>query len=831
MDLDCLINELPVGEVLPKLARALQQHRVAVLQAPPGAGKTTLVPLYLLQETKAGKILMLEPRRLAARAAAQRLAEHLGTPLGGLVGYRMRGDVKSGPDTRIEVVTEGILTRMIQSDPELSGVDTIIFDEFHERSLQADLGLALALEIKAALREDLRLLVMSATLAADPVAALLGNAPIVTSTGRSFPVETRFADKSWRGPNQRYDAFERAIVESVTEALATHAGGLLVFLPGAGEIHRVANLLAPTLASDVHLHKLFGALDFKTQQAAIRPEASGRKLVLATSIAETSLTIDDITVVIDGGLTRRALFDVSSGMARLTTDRVTQAEATQRQGRAGRLAPGVCYKHWTRGEDGALAAFPRPEIQSTDLVPLALEAALWGAKPEDLPFLDPPPGPAIGEAYRLLAELEAVDAAQRITAHGKVLAGMPLHPRLAHMVAKGGPDGAMIAALLSEQDILRVPGNSATTVLQLRLDAAANSKKFQRDTGLKVHSARLDRVRSDHKRIARFAKANELGPAATVALAYPDRIAKRRKGDAPRYLLSGGKGAIIAADDPAANEPYLVAIDLDGDPSQARIRLAAPISEAEIRAVFASSIKSVCRATWSSRDKKVQALCREELGAIELSEQTWRDAPDAEITDALLSGIRELGLDCLPWSEAALQWRARANWLRDSDPALPDMTDAALLTRLDDWLPAILKRQKRPGEIAPGALFDALKNSLPWEVLQSIERLAPAAITAPTGTKLVIDYSQATPTIRVRLQEMFGLSAHPVIGPHKTPLVVELLSPARRPVQTTSDLPGFWATSYEDVRKDLRGRYPKHFWPENPSIATPTSRTKPRPQK
>lgn len=824
-----MTRALPITPVLAPLAEALRAGGAAVLQAPPGAGKTTLVPLHLMETgVVQGRILMLEPRRVAARAAAERLAETLGEVPGARVGYRIRGEAVAG--SHIEVVTEGILTRMIQSDPELPGIGCVIFDEFHERALQADLGLALVLEIRAALRPDLKLLVMSATLDAGPVAALIG-APVLTSEGRAWPVETRWLERPL-GPGARYEAEVAALVE---RALRETEGGVLVFLPGQGEINRVAGLIAPRLDEGVVAQILHGGLPFAKQRAALAPlEGSGRKLVLATAIAETSLTIPDVRVVVDGGRARRARFDAGSGMSRLVTERVTRAEAEQRRGRAGRVAEGWCYRLWTRGEEGALGGFAPPEIASADLTGLALELALWGvSSPEGMGFLTPPPAPALAEARALLTDLGALDGAGHITAHGRALARLPLHPRLGHMTVEAGRRGAGalaadLAALLQARDPLRGRGGRAPVDLALRLAALRDPRGVEAEHPVMVDRGAIEAIRAEARRLRGGTERAGLTPGAALSLAYPDRIGKRRAGAQPRYLLAGGKGAAMPEADPLAGAPLIVAADLDGDPREALIRLALPVTEGDLRDLHSGRLRreSVCE--WSRRDRAVLSRQRVMLGALMLEDRAWSDAPGARIAAALIEGIRDLGIETLPWTAAARRLAGRVEWLRAQGADLPDFSDEGLRASLDDWLPPCLGRMSRVEDLARIDLRAALGARLDWAATRLLDDLAPAEITAPTGTRLPIDYSGAAPSISVRLQEMFGLTRHPTIGPGAVPLVIHFLSPGQQPVQTTADLPGFWARSYADVRRDLRGRYPRHSWPEDPAAADPTRRAKPR---
>jgi len=801
---------LPIDEALPALRAAIAARGMAVLQAPPGAGKTTWVPLDLLASGLIrGRIVMLEPRRLAARAAAERMAETLGEPVGRTVGYRIRGEAVAGPQTRIEVVTEGILTRMIQSDASLPGIGALIFDEFHERSLNADLGLALALEIRE-LRDDLVLVVMSATLDAAPVAVLMGDAPVVTSAGRAFEVETRWLGRSVDS-SMRYEA---AVAGLIRQAVEETEGGVLVFLPGEGEIRRVEGML--TLPG-CDIRPLFGAMEFAAQRAALAP-SDRRKVVLATSIAETSLTLPDVRVVVDGGRARRARFDAASGMSRLVTERVTKAEAEQRRGRAGRVAAGICYRMWTRGEEGALAAYPPAEIEAADLTGLALELALWGA--EDLPFLTPPNPGVLAEAKALLTDLGALDAGG-ITAHGRRLASRPLHPRLAHMLEVAGSGAAVLAALLAERDPLR----AAPPDLALRIAAVTDLRRFEAEHSFAVSRPVVERVRAEAARLrgGRLKPGPDagLGLAQMAALAYPDRVGLRRKGDAPRWLLSGGKGAAMAPGGPLAQARLIVATDLDGDPREAQVRQAVAISEADLRAVLGDRIgwHQVC--AWSRREGRVVARRQERLGAIVLADQAWPDAPPQALAQAALDGLRLLGL---PWPAAARRLRARIALARSPD--WPEVSDEALLA--DDSLLPHLDGARSEADLRPLDLTDALKARIGWDRMAQVDRAVPAHFETPLGRRVPIDYDGDTPAIEVRLQEMFGVTLHPVVGAARLPLKITLLSPGQKPVQVTSDLPGFWANTYADVRRDMRGTYPRHPWPEDPTQAEPTLRAKPR---
>lgn len=811
-------DALPIDDALPALLEAMDRHGRAVLVAPPGAGKTTRVPLALLDRV-AGRILMLEPRRLAARAAAERLAQSLGEGVGGRVGYRMRGEAVAG--SRIEVVTEGILTRMIQSDPALEGVGCVIFDEFHERSLNADLGLALVWEARGALREDLAVLVMSATLDAEPVAAMLDGAPVVTSEGRAFPVETRWLERPLPAGGRLADDAERLIAQAEAETRDT-GGTILAFLPGEGEIRRVMAALSGT---GCELLPLYGALPAAAQRAALAPPGAVRRIVLATAIAETSLTIPGVRVVVDAGRARRARFDPGSGMSRLVTERVSRAEAEQRRGRAGRVAPGICYRMWARAEEGAIPAFAPPEIAVADLAGLALDLAAWGAEAGDLAFLTPPPEGALAEARALLADLGALDKAGRITAHGRRLARLPLHPRLAHMLAVAGPAAADLAALLSDRDPLRGAGADLEHRLRAIQGQCARA-------AFEANRQGIERIRAEAKRLRRLVASRDGGgddvpPAPPLAplsaggmasLAYPDRIGLRRKGDEPRFVLSGGKGAVLPREEALANERLIVALDLDGDQREARIRVAARLDEGELRALHGDRIRQEAVCDWSRREGRVVARRQERLGALVLSDQPWPDAPPKALAAAALEGLRQ---DGLPWTPGAARLRARIALLPDLGP----VTDAALLEE-GDWLLPWLGRARTLADLRGLDLTEALKARLGWAGQQRLDQEVPGQFTTPLGRRVPIDYGGTDPSIELRLQELFGVTRHPVVGGR--PLRITLLSPGGRPVQVTMDLPGFWASSYADVRKDMRGRYPRHPWPEDPTAADPTTRAKPR---
>lgn len=804
------MTALPIDTAIPQLLAALRDHGQAVLQAPPGAGKTTRVPLALMEAGLVpGRILMLEPRRIAARAAAERMAETLGESPGERVGYRIRGETRVSAGTRIEVLTEGILNRMLQSDPELTGVSAILFDEFHERSLNADLGLALALEVRSALRPDLILLPMSATLDAGPVAELMGGAPVITSEGRRFDVAIRWAER----PAPKGRPLALATADLAARAAAETSGGILVFLPGAGEIRAAERQLTNTLGPGFTVRPLYGAMPFRDQRRAIAPEPdpTRRKVVLATSIAETSLTIEDIRVVVDSGWTRRARFDPGTGMSRLVTERVSRAEATQRAGRGGRVAEGHAYRLWTKGEDGALLPYAPPEIAVADLSGLALELALWGSS--KLAFLTPPPEGALAEARALLRDLGALDDRDRMTAHGRRITPLPVHPRLAHMLLCAGAKAAGIAALMGGRPLPGLTG--ADLVPRLEMIAGKRAAPPVAKGAVAELAREARRLSSD------LPSQSDLSLGQMAALAYPDRIGKRRPGDAPRYLLSGGRGAILPEDDSLAGSPYLVATDLDGAGREARIRGAVQITEAEIREIFAERITEARDCHWSRRHNRVEARIEERLGAVALSSARWTDAPQAALTRAMCDGVRDLGLT---FSPAAERFRARVALMRKARPDMPDLSDDGLMTGLEDWLSPHLGGVTTAAAWRAFDTTEALRAILDWDQLRALDQATPAHFLTPLGRKVPIDYGQDVPTIELRIQELFGQTAHPNVG--GAPLRLVLLSPAQRPVQVTTDLPRFWSDSYSDVRKDMRGQYPKHPWPEDPTTAPPTTRTK-----
>ena len=822
------LTPLPVDDLLPALREALLEGGGAVLQAAPGAGKTTRVPLGLLSEPwlRGRRILMLEPRRLAARSAARHMATLAGQPVGGLVGYRVRHETAVSSATRIEVLTEGILTRLIQADATLDGVGLVIFDEFHERSIHADLGLALTLHTRALVRTDLRILAMSATLDGESVATLLGGVPVLTSPGRIYPVETRYR------PRRAGGRLENEVAGAVREALSEEPGDILVFLPGAREIRRTAELLHDTVSADVV--SLHGNLSGEEQDRAIRPSPPGRrKVVLATSIAETSLTIEGVSVVIDAGLSRVPRFSVRSGMARLVTIRVSRASADQRRGRAGRLGPGVCYRLWSAQEDAALLPRSRPEILETDLAPLALELAVAGvASPAELRWLDPPPGAAFAEARSLLRQLGALDAEGRATSHGRRLARLAMAPRLAHMVIRGTELGdrataCELAALLTERDVLRradgVPDSDIRTRIDL-LRGVVSRSDVDRET--------LRRVKREIQACGGAgradAKGEKLEPGILLALAYPDRVAQRRPGSGERYLLRNGLGARVRPQALGAQD-YLVAAELDGRLPESEILLGAPISLGEIRSLFAADIAEETVVEWDPEAQAVRAVRRERLGALVLREGAVADPEPERVTNALLDGIRRSGIGRLPWPEAAKAIRQRIEFLRRIDQGWPDMSDAGLEAQLSTRVGPYLAGLRRLEDLRRLDWTEVLLSGLSWERRAALDRLAPTHVTVPSGSRIPVDYADpAAPVLAVRLQEMFGERETPTVGGGAVPLTLHLLSPARRPVQVTRDLAGFWRGTYFEVRRDLKGRYPRHHWPDDPLEAAPTRRTKPR---
>ncbi|MBX5169144.1 ATP-dependent helicase HrpB [Rhizobium sp. NZLR1b] len=819
MTISASLPELPVSHVLPAVGAALANEGRAVLSAPPGAGKTTLVPLYLLDQAWRGdgKIILLEPRRLAARAAASRMASLLGEQVGSTVGYRMRLDNRISAATRIEVVTEGVFARMILDDPELAGVSVVIFDEFHERSLDADFGLALALDVQSALREDLRILVMSATLDVERVAALLDHPPVIESLGRSFPIDIRYQDRP--GGERIEDAVTRAILD----AHADQTGSILAFLPGQAEITRTVERLQGRFGAETLIAPLYGNLSQKEQDAAIRPASTGtRKIVLATSIAETSITIDGVRIVIDSGLQRLPVFEAPTGITRLETVRVSRASADQRAGRAGRTEPGIAVRLWHQGQTAALPAFTPPQILSSDLSGLVLDLAHWGVQdPASLAFVDQPPETTLREARVLLGQLGALDKGGALTVRGKVMRDLALPPRLAAMVISAGESGhardaAMIAVLLTEQ------GLGGTNI-----DIEERLRRFKAERG--------ERVEASRRLAARLASGLDTVTATAPALAgqlllhaFPDRIALQRGGRG-RFVMANGRGAELPETERLAGSQMLVIADLAGRAARARVLAAAEVTRGDIDAELPGEIKTGDQIFFDRQSRQIRARRATRLGAIVFEETPLPRPSGAAVTQALVEGVRELGLDHLAFSKEAVQLRERIGFLhRTIGEPWPDVSDDALLSRLDDWFGPFQTEARGLSEISAAGLSNGLLSLVPHEVQRDLNRLAPTHFEAPTGQRHPIQYEGEEPVLTIRVQELFGLKQHPAIAGGRLPLLLELTSPAHRPIQTTRDLPGFWAGTWRDVRADMRGRYPRHPWPERPEDALPTTRAKPR---
>jgi ATP-dependent helicase HrpB len=812
---------LPIDDALAPLLDALERGTRAVLVAPPGAGKTTRVPLALLDApftAPAGRILLLEPRRLAARGAATRMAQTLRQEVGGTVGLRVRMESRIGRDTRIEVVTEGVFTRMILDDPELSGVAAVLFDEFHERSLDADLGLALALDAQAGLREDLRILVMSATLDGARVAALMGDAPVIESLGRAFPVETRHLGRDPRRP------VAEAMADAALRALRAEPGSVLAFLPGQGEIRRTETLLRERITDQaVDIAPLYGAMDQRAQDLAVQPAATGRrKVVLATSIAETSLTIEGVRVVIDSGLARVPRYEPAIGLTRLETVRVSRAAADQRRGRAGRTEPGVCYRLWEEAATAALEPFDRPEILSADLAGLLLDSAAWGvADPASLPFLDAPPAPALAEGRALLRDIGALDGDGRLTEAGRAIRALPLPPRLARMVVAAGPLGlaglaADIAAVITERGL----GGDGTDLVH-RIDG------FRRDRSRRAQEMR--RLADGWARAAGGGGGGDPSDAGRLlALAYPDRVARARGGTGG-FVMANGRGAMVEPHDALAREPFLAIAEIAGSAAAARILLAAPLTAAAIDADFGDRIEARDEVSFDRASASLRARRVRRLGALLLAEQTRPVPATPEAAQLLAEGIAGLGIGRLPWTKAQAQWRARIGFLRRTDPIWPDLSDTALAATAADWLAPAITGRTGLAQIGADALDEALRALLPWDLARRLDAEAPTHFEAPTGNRIAIDWeAEEGPVLAIRVQELFGLKVHPAVAGGRLPLVLHLLSPAHRPIQITRDLPGFWAGSWAGVKSDMKGRYPRHPWPDDPAAAPPTARAKPR---
>jgi ATP-dependent helicase HrpB len=819
------VSPLPIDAALPDLTAALRGNNAAVLVAPPGAGKTTRVPLVLAREDWAQKaekkrrILVLEPRRLAARAAAERMAQTLGERVGDTVGLRVRFGSKISSRTRIEIITEGVFTRLILDDPMLDGVAAVIFDEFHERSLDADLGLALARDVQQGPREDLRILVMSATIDGARIAKLLGDAPVIASEGRAFAVETRYAGRDAR-------PIEPQLADTIMRAMRADPGSLLAFLPGAAEIRRTKTLLEGRTEPSTDVVALYGALTGDEQDRAIAPALPGRrKIVLATSIAETSITIEGVRMVVDSGLARVPRYEPDVGVTRLETVRVSRAAADQRRGRAGRTEPGVCYRLWDEPQTAALEPFARPEILAADLSSFALDLAAWGGGPDQLAFLDPPPKAALTEAKALLSEIGAIDGDGRITAEGKLLRRLPLPPRLARMVVDAGAEGdalpaAEIATLIGERGL---GGDD--------VDLRGRLNTLRRD-----RSPRARDARAMAQRWAEVASApspqgrGELSVGALLALAYPERIAKNRGSAAGAFLLVNGRGATIDDASALAREPFLAVAELAGTAAQGRILSAAPITLPEIEQRFPDRIAAREEIVFDAASASLRGRRSRRLGAIALSDQPTPVVANDGTAQKLVDGIAGLGVHRLPWTKSLQQWRDRVMFLRASEgEEWPDLSDAALAQTVNAWLASALATKTALGEITTDELNTAVRALLPWPLQRRLDAEAPTHFVAPTGSQVPIDYeAEGGPKIAIRVQELFGLDRHPAIAGGKAPLLIELLSPAHRPVQMTRDLPGFWRGSYAAVRGEMRGRYPKHPWPEDPIAAQATRRAKPR---
>ena len=830
------ISELPIQQVLPLMKETFREKNSAVLIAEPGAGKTTQTPLAFLTEPwlSGKKIIMLEPRRLAARSAASYMASMLGEPVGKTVGYRVRMDSRVSAETVIEVVTEGILTRMLQSDPELSGIAMIIFDEFHERSIHADTGLALALESQSVFREDLKLLVMSATLDAEPVAALLGQASVIRCAGRSYPVETIYA------PVASSQRLEQAVADVIRRALTAEEGDMLVFLPGVGEIRRTASELAHSgLPDNIVIRELFGQLSPEKQDEAIRTAGKGRrKIVLSTSIAETSLTLEGIRIVVDSGYMRTEVFSPRTGMPQLITRRVSKASADQRRGRAGRVAPGICYRLWSEEEHSRLPDMNIPDIRESDLAPLALELAAWGVRdPEELSWLDIPPSAAVKQGRELLLQLGALDAGGAVTSHGRKMAELGMHPRLSHMLLMGremdqGALACRLAVVLQERDILSGSEALADSDIRSRMERLQLIELGQfTGYGDEGKDGTVKRMMQEIRNLLqqlglkqdRQMDMNSCG--LLLSFAYPDRIAKNRGGGS--FLLRSGRGAILKSVQPLSRADFIVAAVVDDKGAEGSIQLAAALNYDRIGRYYDKDIVDMKEVSWDSSAGAVRARIKQKLGAIVLKEQVYDQPMEQEISGAVMEGIRRDGLSLLSWPKQAVQMRQRMSFMKLHNKDWPDVSEEALMIHLEKWLEPYLEGARNRNALQKLQTAALLENLLTWEQRQQLSKEAPTHIKVPSGSSVAIDYQNpSNPFFAVRLQEMFGLAETPRIAGGKVPLTIQLLSPAQRPVQVTSDLSSFWSNGYYEVKKDLKGRYPKHYWPDDPLDAVPTNRTR-----
>ncbi|MCE9599194.1 MAG: ATP-dependent helicase HrpB [Spirochaetia bacterium] len=843
-------QSLPIDAVLPEISSILSARNIAVLEAAPGAGKTTGVPPFLLEEPwlNGKTMLMLEPRRIAARSAAARIASQMNEKVGETVGYAIRFDRKTSTRTRIEVVTEGILVRRMQDDPELTGVGLLLFDEFHERSIHTDLGLALALDIQESIRPDLRILVMSATLDGDRIASFLGNAPVIRSEGRAHHVTVAYAGRSQLFPAQE-------CARAIAQVIPTHEGDVLAFLPGGGDIRKARSILEEKLPSDVVIHALYGDLTQKDQDAAIAPDPRGRRrIILATNIAETSLTIEGVRIVVDSGLAKYMQHDPRTGMSRLETGPISKASAVQRAGRAGRTAPGHCLRLYDEEEFRRFSPFTEPEVIQADLAPLLLELAAWGTAPDRLRFLDPLPYAHVQSAYSLLSMLEMLDEHRRITSYGRIAAGIPLHPRLARMTYESpgslSKAACNLGALLSERDIFRAsPGNRIPSDIRERLRLLADADQHSAPGlafGTTLDRFALDRVRRIAQEISRIGSREKprnsddaarsaprnseiraTSEAGLLALAYPDRIAAIRPGSRERYLLSNGRGALLDKTDQLCGQEFLVIADLDGAGADAKVRMAMPISAEEIRELFAEQIQTLETTELDEKTGRILAFRSDVLGSITLSRKQIEI--DSSNSDAvLLRSIEKAGIDSLDWNEEVVQFCMRSEMLRKLGFELPELSREWLTKNLSDWLSPHLVGISRLSDVQKLKLKDVFQAMLDYKQLKTLQTQAPELMPVPSGSNIRLEYSENDVIMAVKLQEMFGQKETPRIANGRVAVTLHLLSPGMKPVQVTRDLEGFWKKTYAEVRKELRGRYPRHPWPDDPTTATPTKFAKRR---